>query len=353
MTAQKQYFRLGIFVLIAIIICIVLAIAFGAGRWARSTITLESYFNESVQGVDIGSKVKYRGVVVGEVSRIGFTYSRYQQELPPSARQQYVLIEAQLRPELFGGKNMPFPDQSVLNEEIEKGLRIRLNPQGLTGTSYLEIDYQAPDTNPRLAIQWQPQNLYIPSAHSTVAQLVTATQNLALRLQKLDVEGLITNLNKLLSSADRKINEVPLQEISKKMLSVMDKLNAIPMAELSSEASGLMHEARVSNQAIQRLLNDPALASIPADLAASTKQARALLENPHLAGSLKKMESTLIRLDQILARHEGGLDNTINNMQQISEDLRVISEAARANPAGLLLGNPPVPYNLPEALPAK
>jgi ABC-type transporter Mla subunit MlaD len=347
MTAQKQHFRLGVFVLVALIICIVLAIAFGAGRWTRSTVTLESYFNESVQGIDIGSKVKYRGVVVGEVSHIGFTYTRYQQALPASERQQYVLVEAKLRPELFGGKNMPFPDQSYLNREIAKGLRIRLNPQGLTGTSYLEIDYQDPERNPSLAMQWQPEHLYIPSSKSTVSQLVNATQNLALRLQKLDIEGLITNLNQVLSTANSKMNDIPLQALSKKMLLMMDKLERIPLAELSSEASGLMHEARSSNQALQKLLTDPAWTSAPGDLAASAKQTRALLENPLLLNSLQNMSSSLKRLDQLLSQHESGLDNTLNNMQQISEDLRVLSETARNNPSGLLLSKPAAPYVLP------
>ncbi|NHQ85877.1 MCE family protein [Iodobacter sp. HSC-16F04] len=346
MSAQKQHFRLGVFVLAALSICIILAIAFGAGRWTRTTITLESYFNESVQGIDIGSKVKYRGVIVGEVSHIGFTYSRYQQELPPGERQQYVLLEAKLRPELFGGKNMPFPDQTYLNKEIEKGLRVRLNPQGLTGTSYLEIDYQ-PAGTPPAPITWKPDNLYIPSARGTVSQLVSATQNLALKLQKLDIEGLINNLNHVLDSANQKMNDVPVQALTQKMLIILEKLEKVPFAELSAEASGLMQEARVSNQSIQKLLADPAWASMPADLAASTRQARTLLENPSLSGSLQKMESSLNRLDQLLAQHEGGLDITMNNLQQISEDLRVISESARTNPAGLLLGKPPAPYQLP------
>jgi ABC-type transporter Mla subunit MlaD len=348
MTAQKHYYRLGLFVLSALCICLILAIYFGAGHWTRSTITLESYFNESVQGIDIGSKVKYRGVVVGEVSHIGFTYSRYQQDLSPNERQQYVLIEAKLRPELFGGKNMPFPDQSYLDKEIAKGLRVRLNPQGLTGTSYLEIDYQDLERNPSLTMQWQPKHLYIPSTRSTMAQLVNSTQNLAIRLQKLDIEGLISNLNQVLSTANSKMNDIPLQALAQKMLLITEKLEKIPFSELSSEASGLMHEARSSNQALQTLLTDPAWASAPSDLAASAKQARALLENPHLVGSLQKMESSFSRLDKLLEQHEGGLDSTLNNMQQISEDLRVMSEAARANPTGLLLGKAPAPYVLPD-----
>ena len=35
--------------------------------------------------------------------------------------------------------------------EIDKGLRVRLAPQGITGTSYLEIDYVDPKANPAAA----------------------------------------------------------------------------------------------------------------------------------------------------------------------------------------------------------
>ena len=51
--------------------------------------------------------------------------------------------------------------------EVEKGLRVRLAPQGITGTSYLEIDYVDP-AQPLLPIDWTPDNVYIPSAPSTV-----------------------------------------------------------------------------------------------------------------------------------------------------------------------------------------
>ena len=52
--------------------------------------------------------------------------------------------------------------------EIEKGLRIRIAPQGITGTNYLEIDYVDPKANPELPISWEPDHVYIPSAQFDV-----------------------------------------------------------------------------------------------------------------------------------------------------------------------------------------
>ena len=54
-------------------------------------MTMETYLNESVQGLEIGSKVQYRGVVVGEVRKIGFTYNKYELDKPMSERLRYVM----------------------------------------------------------------------------------------------------------------------------------------------------------------------------------------------------------------------------------------------------------------------
>ncbi len=52
-----------------------------------------------MQGLDIGSKLKYRGVAIGEVTQIGFTYNKYQQDQPMAQRARYVLVEAQIQPQ--------------------------------------------------------------------------------------------------------------------------------------------------------------------------------------------------------------------------------------------------------------
>ena len=146
-----------------------------------------------MQGLDIGSKMKYRGVDVGQVTRISFTYVKYEQDKPMADRKRYVLVEAQIQPRLVGGRaanDIASPESTAM--EVEKGLRIKLAPQGITGTNYLEIDYVDAANNPPLPIDWAPDNIYIPSAPSTVLQLVNAASEIVDRLHKLDVEGTLT-----------------------------------------------------------------------------------------------------------------------------------------------------------------
>ena len=86
MSLKANYFKLGLFVIGAIVAGAVVLVVIGSGRWFQPKLTIETYFNESVQGLDRGSKLKYRGVSIGEVTRIGFTYNKYQQDRPMAER---------------------------------------------------------------------------------------------------------------------------------------------------------------------------------------------------------------------------------------------------------------------------
>ena len=134
MSTQANFFKLGLFVIGATVVLILLLLILGSGRWFQSKVAIETYLNESAQGLEVGSKVKYRGVVVGEVTKIGFTYTKYQLDKPMAERLRYVMIEALLLPRLIGGRasgDITRPETARM--EIDKGLRVRLAPQGIVG----------------------------------------------------------------------------------------------------------------------------------------------------------------------------------------------------------------------------
>src|SRR3982751_6964319 len=104
MSQRANFFKLGLFVIGAIVAGVAVLLIIGTGRWFTPRVKMETYFNESVQGLDIGSKMKYRGVVIGEVTRISFTYVKYEQDKPMVESKRYVLVEARLEPRLVGGR---------------------------------------------------------------------------------------------------------------------------------------------------------------------------------------------------------------------------------------------------------
>jgi ABC-type transporter Mla subunit MlaD len=348
MSMKANYFKLGLFVLVAMTSLVILLIVIGSGRVFQQKITIETYFNESVQGLDVGSKVKYRGVVIGEVTKITFTYVKYQQDKPMSQRLRYVLVEAQLQPKLLGGRaaTSDITNAENIQSEVEKGMRVRSAAQGITGTNYLEIDYVEPPP-PLLTIDWTPDNAYIPSTTSTVAALINSATEVMERIHNLDIETTIKNLNVLLATTNARIDALDTKEISQrttrtlaKLESTLDQINA---KKLSDEGIALMAELRESNAELKKTLANPALQKLPDDAAAALAKVKELVSDPKLPKTVANLERTLARFDRILGGGEADLTTTIENLRQITDNLRDLTEDTKRYPANVIFGTPPRP----------
>jgi len=348
MSLKANYFKLGLFVIGAIAAGVVVLVVIGSGRWFQPKLTIETYFNESVQGLDIGSKLKYRGVVIGEVKSIGFTYNWYQQDKPMLDRARYVLVEAQIQPKLLGGRAGAgdLTEQKSADLEIEKGLRMRLAPQGITGTSYLEIDYVDP-APPVLAIDWVPGNIYIPSAPSTVTALINSASEIMDKLRKLDIETTLANLNTLLVTTNSRIDVIDTKTISQRTASTLAKIEAaldeFARKKVTDEAAALLGELRESNAELKKTLSSPALQKLPDDAAAALARVRAILDDPNVPKTLARLSQTLGRIDRILGGGEADLALTVENLRQITDNLRDLTEDTKRYPANVIFGEPPKP----------
>ncbi len=353
MSQKANYFKLGLFVIGAVAAGLVVLLIIGSGRWFQKRITVETYFNESVQGLDIGSKLKYRGVEVGQVTRIGFTYNKYQLDRPMAERARYVLVEAQLEPRALGGRagagDLTSSDSA--GQEVERGLRVRLAPLGITGTSYLEVDYIDPPP-PTLPIDWTPDYIYIPSARSTVTALVNAASEIVERLHKLDIEGTLANVNKLLTTANARIDAIDTKTISQRAERALAKLETtldnIDSKRLSNEAIALMADVRASNAELKKVLQNPSFQKLPDEALAAIARVRTFVDDPSLAKSVQNLARSLARLDRILGGGEVDIATTLENLRQITDNLRDLTEDAKRYPANVLLGAPPPP---PESRP--
>ncbi len=354
MSQKANYFKLGLFVIGAVVAGVAVLLIIGTGRLLKPRAVMETYFNESVQGLDIGSKMKYRGVVIGEVTRISFTYVKYEQDKPMTERKRYVMVEAQLEPRLVGGRaanDIASPESSRI--EVERGLRVHLAPQGITGTNYLELDY-VDSPSPVLPIDWSPDNIYIPSTPSTVTTFVNAASEIVDRLHRLDIETTLANLNKLLTTATDRVAGLDTNGISNDVSAIAKRadrtlgkiestLDAVAAKKLSDEAVGLIAELRQTNTELKSFLANPALAKLPNDASATLNSVRQLVSDPKLPQSIAHMERTLGRLDRIFGAGEADLGTTFDNLRQITDNLRDLTEDAKRYPANVLFGRPPPP----------
>src|SRR5262250_1734339 len=70
LTTATNHWKLGLFVVVALLTMVAATFWLGSRAFRRKSVAVVSYFDESVQGLDVGSPVKFRGVTVGTVSDI-------------------------------------------------------------------------------------------------------------------------------------------------------------------------------------------------------------------------------------------------------------------------------------------
>jgi len=289
-------------------------LVFGSDLFSRAGPMLETYIDESVQGLDVGAPLKYRGVKIGRVEQIGFAEGLYTMRGDTEeVRRLGRLVVMRMRVDrAWAERNGSADYEKEIMRLVEQGLRIRVAIQGLTGTSYLEADYLDPQRNPPMKIAWKPAYIYVPSAQSAISRLGRSAEEVFDRISALDIESVVSHLDGALVTVTKAVEDA--------------KLGAV-----SQEAVGLLSEVRSTNREVSQLVQS-------VNLTSTEKRLGALLD---------QLDATLRRVDLVVAGGQGDVAETLDNLRAASENLREVTSSARAYPSLLLFGDAP-PKRVPE-----
>lgn len=179
MKNSGMYFKIGLFILVGMILLVSGIVMLGAGVFDKDKILFETYFDESVQGLNVGSPVKYRGVQIGSVDEITFVGEEYDLEDDHAYKYgRYVMIKLAIERDILGNTTEKEINEIMDRFVREDGLRIRLAYLGVTGLAYLELDFVNPSQIKPLVICWQPQSTYVPSVTNTIARMEDSVNDL-------------------------------------------------------------------------------------------------------------------------------------------------------------------------------
>ena len=92
MNSKSNYFKLGLFVIGTAVLAVLAILIMGVGTMFEDQPVFETYLNQSVHGVDLGTAVKFRGVPIGNIKSIDFTRTRYESSKPMEKRKPYVRL---------------------------------------------------------------------------------------------------------------------------------------------------------------------------------------------------------------------------------------------------------------------
>jgi phospholipid/cholesterol/gamma-HCH transport system substrate-binding protein/paraquat-inducible protein B len=271
MSDEKRYFKVGAFVLTGALLIGSCTVILGGGDYFAEKVVIETYFDESVQGLEVGSPVKLRGVQLGSVSSIGFVQDAY--TFP--TEEQALKYGSKVRVLMDLTSQSQNGDEDArryqLQEMIAKGLRLRLTSIGITGTSFIEADYMDAERFPLMDIMWRPKHYYIPSAPSTIATISTAAERIFARLEDTEIEKLVQNLDRLAVSLNASVDE-------------------FDVARFQRNIDAVLADARATVAGVNRLVEGSSY-----DLQATLDNTRVAAENLRdLTDTLKSYPSLLV-----------------------------------------------------------
>jgi paraquat-inducible protein B len=201
--------KIGAFVIGAIALVVVAVVVLGSGKLFKDTITVISWFDTSVGGLNPGAPVKYRGVQIGEVKEV------LMQVFQAEARREFampVLYELDVQAVEQGAQRRL--DPIFLDSLVDIGLRATLATESfVTGRKYIELDWH-PDK------PYHAENLpevpypEIPTIKTGLEEIQRELQELIAEIGSVKIDSLVLDLRDAVHGIDRLINSVPVQTLA-------------------------------------------------------------------------------------------------------------------------------------------
>ena len=184
---------IGLFMIGATVLTVVGVATLASTSWMNKQSTFVSYFEESVNGLEVGAAVKFQGVPVGRVTDLLILIDPADEAFQVPV--QYDVDIARLTSAEGGFVNLG--DSAVLALQIADGLRAQLQLESIvTGQLYVELVYREDARTPEV-FERPSGHPEIPTSPSLLAAFGTQAGSVVG-----DVLEVLIRVNEMLASVD-------------------------------------------------------------------------------------------------------------------------------------------------------
>jgi paraquat-inducible protein B len=331
------YFRVGLLILAALGLGIGFILFLTANRPGQESFLVETYLRESVTGLDVGAPVRFRGVAVGRVTQIAIANVEYREQARTSGGEDgaLILIRFSLDSRRFGTQ----ATEANLRRLTEEGLRVRLATQGVTGVSYLEMDFVNIQRFPPLQVPWVPAHPVLHSMPSTIAQVQTAAQTLMQRLEGVPVENLLNDIASLVAELRNQLS--PDGGATGVLAEARATLGAIRSAVEGAGVPAAVAELRGVAEDLRRLIGSDEVRGAFTDVGRAAADLRTAIAR--LPAAIQGVEAAVRSARIVTADVSADLAPLLRDLRATAANLRDVTETLRRSPGQAILGAPPPP----------
>jgi phospholipid/cholesterol/gamma-HCH transport system substrate-binding protein len=323
MTDEMRRFRVGVFVIAGFTLLVAGILAITAGRIFEKTHPVYVYFEESVQGLEPGSAVKFRGVEVGRVASV---------DVMPAGRiaatsgspEQASLVE--VRCDLVVRKisdektGLAAGDQidAAIRAKVAQGLRVRIAWKDITGQKYLDLDFADPKTPPR-QLPFTPPGTWIPTAtERTFVDIQRDIATVASQLAQVDYKSIAQDVQAVLQALRKRAEEFEGAGLGARIGAAADAVKDLArnprLDEAIARADETLGKLQTTAQRLDELVARPSIATGLDDAAAS-------------AASLRRV---MAQLEDQLPKLTKSIDDTLATARRVLEESRLSETTASA-----------------------
>ncbi len=305
MLKKQTYFTVGLFVIVGVLVGVAAIIWVSTSQYFKKGSTFVAYFDESVQGLQVDSIVKYRGVDVGRVEKIGVA-------------PDYKLIEVTMKIDFKG---------DVMRDTVAK-----LEMAGITGLVFVDLDRKKPaDAVLSPKITFPTEYPVIPSHPSDIQQISSGVNEIVGKIKKVDFKGISDELMRTTKSLETVIAGPSTKKIIQNMESATTNLSntaaKIDKVIQGDSVEGIIREARDTIKEARAVIGQVKTELDAINLADTVNKTNILLE------SATKKTNAVASETQI----------TLENIRIASETLDSLLDRLNTDPALLIFSTPPNP----------
>jgi phospholipid/cholesterol/gamma-HCH transport system substrate-binding protein len=292
MAGKTSKLMVGLFVALGVILTVVAIIWVGATKYFEKGNLFVTYFDESVQGLQKDSTVKYRGVEVGRVEQI---------RVAPDNRLIAVIMKINLK------------------EDLPKTVISQLKVAGITGLVFVELDRQQKgeaEKSPK--ISFPSEYPIIPSRPSEIAKIMGGVTAVVDKFSAMDTRGIF-------DSVKSAVAQIEIFFRGKDMETIIANVKTL---------TGYLKD---SSKRIDELIAAGKLEEILAEAHKTLQESKKLMAAVQEEMKGLDLRETLRQTRSIA----GEIKGTSENLRQTSETLEAFADRIKDRPPDLLFGKPP------------
>lgn len=203
---HANYAKIGFTVLLGVAAVIGTLIYCGGVGLGGQELFAETYYDNAVSGLSVGSDVNLRGVKIGEVREINFIGNKYE---CAEGDMQKIYLKFAFDPRLFQvAKDDDFGPEQCLESLVRRGVRATVSASGITGLSHVELNFPRTAAKAEKPLSWTPATLFIPPEPSMLDSFSDAAAQFMNQINHMDFMTAWSNLASTAESAAKIVKTV-------------------------------------------------------------------------------------------------------------------------------------------------